>query len=92
MVFWLLNTGKKRIDLSAGEVHQEKFAVSSPKMIAAEETVESLLTINSVTVDDWKINITCVASNDQGSKEKVVNVKGFGEHLRLTFSPVFCTF
>ena len=71
------------MELSARHTRQGEFSVYLPKENIVEETAEITLTIDSVQLKHWRFNYTCVASSDQGSKTKLVHVKGFGKHIVL---------
>ena len=70
-----------KIDLSTGQSYIKKFYVSKTIVNATEESAVNSLLVKSVQVDDWKINFSCIAANDQGSRVGQFNIKGFGEFL-----------
>ena len=79
-MFWYLQKDSSEISLGSGDKHKDKFSVSLTTTNRVEEWSESILTIKSLQVDDWRMSYTCIASNDEGSREKMVHVKGFGKN------------
>lgn len=79
-MYWYLKKANSEISLGSGDKYKDKFSVSLTRRNQVEEWSESILTISSLQVDDWMINYTCIASNDEGSREKIVHVKGFGKN------------
>ena len=81
-IYWYFQTGEGKLGLSFEDTYKNKFSISRPRRNDQEEWIESILTIKSVQVQDWKSNYTCVASNSEGSTDRVVHLKGFGiQHL-----------
>ena len=72
-----------KVDLSTGQSYIKKFYMSKTIVNTTEESAVNSLLVQSVQVNDWKINFSCIAANDQGSIVGQVNIKGFGELLLL---------
>ena len=70
-----------KVDLSTGQSYIKKFYVSKTIVNATEESAVNSLLVQSVQINDWKINFSCIAANDQGSMVRKVSIKGFGEFL-----------
>ena len=84
-LFWYFQTVEREFSLSFEDTYKDKFSVSRPRKNEKEEWIESVLTIKSVQAQDWKSNYTCVASNSEGSADRVVHLKGFGNQHVFIF-------
>ena len=87
-IFWELKVGKTETELSAGKEYRSRFSVSATQQDHSEEWSMSVLTIRSLQVEDWKINFTCLASNDQASYYRDFHLTGFSKsHIDMS---IFC--
>ena len=83
-IYWQLKDGKTETELSAGKEYRGRFSVSATQQDHSEEWSMSVLTIRSLQVKDWKINFTCMASNDQASYYRDFHLTGFSKsHLEI---------
>ncbi|XP_065053384.1 fibroblast growth factor receptor 1-like [Rhopilema esculentum] len=76
-VYWHIETGSKKIELVSGQSHGTKYSVSKTEKDLIEEAASNYLVINSVDVNDWKSNFTCMVANSQGSDVETVKIQGF---------------
>ena len=82
-MFWNFRTVEREFSLGPLDSYENKFFVSLTRVGHAEDWAESVLIIKSLELQDWESNYTCVASNSQGSIDKVVHVHGFGNKLTI---------
>ena len=80
---WYFQTAEREFSLGPLDRYEDKFFISLTRVGYAEDWAESVLTIKPLEVHDWESNYTCVASNSQGSIDKVVRVNGFGNILDI---------